>query len=89
MANILQVNRNNEDPESILACESNKEKPKNNNNKNNNDNDSKAFKTINNDIFDKLHSQDHKFSNLFSKHIKKKKRYEIREIAQVRYYLFL
>ncbi|OAD52468.1 Protein RRNAD1 [Eufriesea mexicana] len=80
VANILQVNRNNEDPKSIIACESNRAKTNNNNNNNNNDNASKAFKT---DIFDKLYSQDHKFSNLFSKHIKKKKRYEIREIAQV------
>ncbi|XP_043794082.1 protein RRNAD1-like [Apis laboriosa] len=75
VANILQVNRDNEDPKSIMACESNKTKT------NNNYND--TFTMNKNDNFDKLYFQNHKFNNLFSKHIKKKKRYEIHEIAQV------
>ncbi|KAK1127411.1 hypothetical protein K0M31_003950 [Melipona bicolor] len=75
VANILQVNRNHEDSKSILICEFNKTKIKNNNNE--------TLKTSRNYIFDKLHYQNHKFNNLFSKHIKKKKRYEIHEIAQV------
>lgn len=75
VANILQVNRNHEDSKSILICEFNKTKINNNNNE--------TLKTSRNYIFDKLHYQNHKFNNLFSKHIKKKKRYEIHEIAQV------
>ncbi|CAK9830868.1 Methyltransferase-like protein 25B [Anthophora retusa] len=76
VANILQVNRNHGDPESILACEYNKTSTSNNNN-------NKAFEKNKNDLFDELYAQDHKFNILFSKHIKKKKRYEIEEIAQV------
>ncbi|XP_043590686.1 protein RRNAD1-like isoform X1 [Bombus pyrosoma] len=74
VANILQVNRDHEDPKSTLTCEFNKVITNNNN---------KICKTSRNDTFDKLYSQDQKFSNLFSKHIKKKKRYEIHEIAEV------
>ncbi|XP_076750959.1 methyltransferase-like protein 25B [Xylocopa sonorina] len=75
VTNILQVNRNNEDPKSIIACEFNKIKINNNNNE--------TFKSHRNDVFNELYSKDHKFNNLFSKHVKKKKKYEIQEIAQV------
>ncbi|XP_026669148.1 protein RRNAD1 isoform X2 [Ceratina calcarata] len=74
--NILQVNRNNKDPKSIIACESN-------NRKANNKNNSKAFKNERNVVLDELYSTDHKFNNLFCKHIKQKKRYEIQKIAEV------
>nr|XP_034172675.1 protein RRNAD1-like [Osmia lignaria] len=74
VTNILQVNRNHEDPESIISCEPNI--PNNNNN-------NETFRKDKNEAFEELHSQDHKFRNLFSKHIKKKKRYEIQEIAEV------
>ncbi|KOC66940.1 Protein RRNAD1 [Habropoda laboriosa] len=76
VANILQVNRDHEDPNSTVACEYNKTKTSNSNN-------NETFKKNKNDVFDELYFQDHKFNNLFSKHIKKKKRYEIQEIAQV------
>lgn len=74
VTNILQVNRNHEEPESIISCELNI--PNNNNNH-------ERFRKDKNEAFEQLHSQDHKFRNLFSKHIKKKKRYEIQEIAEV------
>lgn len=76
MTNILQINRNHEDPNSTVSCESKKQKSKNNNNTEQVENDRK-------DIFADLRSERNKFNNLFSKHIKKKKRYEIQEIAQV------
>ncbi|XP_003703845.2 methyltransferase-like protein 25B [Megachile rotundata] len=73
VTNILQVNRNHEDPESIVSCELNVT----------NNNNNEAIKADKDSALEEIHSQDHKFRNLFSKHIKKKKRYEIQEIAQV------
>lgn len=81
VANILQVNRNHNDANSILSCEFNKAET-NKNDKN------ETLKKNRNDTFAELYSEDHKFTNLFSKHIKKKKRYEIQEIAQVADYFF-
>ncbi|XP_043257721.1 protein RRNAD1-like [Colletes gigas] len=76
VTNMLQINRNHEDPANFISCEFNKPKI-------NIDKDDKKFERETKKLFDDLYSQDDKFNNLFSKHIKKKKRYEIQEIAQV------
>ncbi|XP_076245543.1 methyltransferase-like protein 25B [Calliopsis andreniformis] len=75
VTNILQINRNHDDPDSILSCESKKAGANNNNNE--------KFEEGRKDVFQDLQSEDNRINNLFSKHIKKKKRYEIQEIAEV------
>ncbi|XP_076667976.1 methyltransferase-like protein 25B [Andrena cerasifolii] len=74
--NTLQINRNHGDPESVLSCEFSKSKARNNKH-------NEKFEAHSKEACDNLYSKDNKFNNLFSKHIKKKKRYEIQEIAQV------
>ncbi|XP_054006769.1 methyltransferase-like protein 25B isoform X1 [Hylaeus anthracinus] len=75
VTNVLQINRNHGDPASIVSCDSSKSADI--------EKDDTKFERDRKDTFDDLYSHDDKFNNLFSKHIKKKKRYEIQEIAQV------
>lgn len=76
VTNTLQINRNHEDPGSVISCDFNKSKAHNNNH-------DEKLGAHSKDARDNLYPKDNKFNNLFTKHIKKKKRYEIQEIAQV------
>lgn len=76
VTNNLQINRNHEDPTSIVSCGLNNIER---------NNDEKKVDTAQPDVPNEFNSLDSKFNKLFSKHIKKKKKYEIQEIAQVIY----
>ncbi|XP_031846816.1 methyltransferase-like protein 25B [Nomia melanderi] len=74
VTNNLQINRNNEDPASVVSCELNNIER---------NNDEKNVDEAQADVPNEFSPLDSKFNKLFSKHIKKKKKYEIQEIAQV------
>lgn len=69
---IVQINRNHKDPASLLTCSQSKETVTKNN-----------VKVGNGSATDSLDAEYSRFNNLFTKHVKKKKRYEIEEIAQI------
>ncbi|KZC04159.1 PREDICTED: protein RRNAD1-like [Dufourea novaeangliae] len=76
VTNSLKINRDHGDPASIISC-------KLDSTKRNKEETNKKFQSTKSEVLDKSNSQDRKFTNLFSKHIKKKKRYEIQELAHV------
>ncbi|XP_078041601.1 methyltransferase-like protein 25B isoform X3 [Augochlora pura] len=74
VTNNLQINRNHEDPESIISCKLD--------NTTQDINERKLDESKLN-VSNESSLLDSKFNKLFSKHIKKKKKYEIQEIARV------
>ncbi|XP_076297897.1 methyltransferase-like protein 25B [Lasioglossum baleicum] len=74
VTNNLQINRNHEDPESVTSCKLDNTRK---------DIDAKKFGEDKVDISNESSFLDSKLNKLFSKHIKKKKKYEIQEIARV------